>query len=145
MGLSTVSLSLFRKFTESSACPLRSYLPPPILDILNNRRLEAAKRAAIITTALKWLLDHVPLTVIPPQFRPGLMIAQRLVPYLGYVGGFLAWSWGAVKSFDKGRKFVSWSSSPRLSRLQIVSRIWRCAHSDLASSGRTRARHLGTR
>ena len=70
--------------------------------MLNNKRLEAAKRAAILTTALQWLLGQVPLTVVPPQFRPGLLIAQRLVPYLGYIGGFIAWSWGAMKSFDKG-------------------------------------------
>jgi len=63
-----------------------------------------AKRAAIITTALRWLLGHVPLTVVPPQFRVGFLIAQRLVPYLGYVGGFVAWSWGAMKSFDKGTR-----------------------------------------
>jgi hypothetical protein len=70
--------------------------------VLNNKRLEAAKRAAIITTALQWLLGQVPLSVLPPQFRPGLLVAQRLVPYIGYIGGFVAWSWGAMKSFDKG-------------------------------------------
>ncbi|KAI0041901.1 hypothetical protein FA95DRAFT_1682920 [Auriscalpium vulgare] len=84
----------------------RLYLPPPVLDVLNNKRLEAAKRAAILTAALQWLLGHVPLTVVPPQFRPGLLIAQRLVPYLGYIGGFVAWSWGAMKSFDKGQGIV---------------------------------------
>lgn len=80
------------------------YLPPPVLDVLNNKRMEAAKRAAIITTALQWLLNRVPLRVVPPQFRFGFMVAQRLVPYLGYVGGFVAWSWGAMKSFDKGAR-----------------------------------------
>ncbi|KAI0315660.1 hypothetical protein OF83DRAFT_1130888 [Amylostereum chailletii] len=84
----------------------RLYLPPPVLEVLNNKRLEAAKRAAIITTALQWLLGHVPLTILPPQFRPGLLIAQRLVPYLGYIGAFVAWSWGAMKSFDKGYGIV---------------------------------------
>ncbi|KAI0066510.1 hypothetical protein BV25DRAFT_1820485 [Artomyces pyxidatus] len=84
----------------------RLYLPPPVLEILNNKRIEAAKRAAMITTALQWLLGRVPLTIVPLQFRPGLMIAQRLVPYLGYIGGFVAWSWGAMKSFDKGSGIV---------------------------------------
>ncbi|KAI0248359.1 hypothetical protein BJV78DRAFT_1284875 [Lactifluus subvellereus] len=84
----------------------RLYLPPPVLEVLNNKRLQAAKRAAIITTALQWLLGHVPPTVVPPQFRAGLFIAQRLVPYLGYIGGFIAWSWGAMKSFDKGHGIV---------------------------------------
>ncbi|KAI9508361.1 hypothetical protein F5148DRAFT_979929 [Russula earlei] len=84
----------------------RLYLPPPVLDVLNNKSLEAAKRAAILTTALQWLLGRVPLTIVPPQFRAGLLIAQRLVPYLGYIGGFVAWSWGAMKSFDKGHGIV---------------------------------------
>ncbi|KAI0003841.1 hypothetical protein BJV74DRAFT_881637 [Russula compacta] len=81
----------------------RLYLPPPVLDVLNNKRLKAAKRAAIITTALQWLLSHVPLTLVPPQFRAGVLITRRLVPYLGYIGGFVAWGWGAMKSFDKGQ------------------------------------------
>ena len=79
-----------------------------MLDVLNNKRLAAAKRAAIITTALQWMLSHVPLTVVPPQFRVGVLIARRLVPYLGYVGGFVAWSWGTMKSFDKGMRVHSY-------------------------------------
>lgn len=78
------------------------YLPPPVIDTLNNKRLEAAKRAALITTALKWLLDHLPVKLVPPQFRPVLMVLKRLIPYLGYIGVFIAWSWGAIKAFDKG-------------------------------------------
>jgi len=73
---------------------------------VNNKRLEATKRAAIITTALQWLFSHVPLTLVPPQYRAGVLIAQRLVPYLGYIGGFVAWSWGGMKSFDKGQGIV---------------------------------------
>ncbi|KAF8844296.1 hypothetical protein BDN67DRAFT_1008146 [Paxillus ammoniavirescens] len=80
----------------------RIYLPPPVLDILNNKQLEAAKRAAIITTALKWLMDHLPLPLLPPQMRPGVVVLRRLVPYLGYIGGLIAWSWTAIRSFDKG-------------------------------------------
>jgi hypothetical protein len=70
--------------------------------VLNNKRLEGAKRAAIITTALQWLLGRVPIRLVPPQFRAGVLIARRLVPYLGYIGGFIAWSWSAIRSFDKG-------------------------------------------
>ena len=58
----------------------------------------------MITTALQWLLGRVPLTLVPPQFRPGVLIARRLVPFLGYIGGFIAWSWGAMKSFDRGTR-----------------------------------------
>ncbi|KAF8506526.1 hypothetical protein F5888DRAFT_1602652 [Russula emetica] len=84
----------------------RIYLPPPVLDVLNNKRMVAAKRAAIITAALQWMLGRVPLTLVPPQFRSGVLIARRLVPYLGYIGGFIAWSWGAMRSFDKGQGIV---------------------------------------
>jgi hypothetical protein len=30
------------------------------------------------------------------------MVLKRLAPYLGYIGVFIAWSWGAIKAFDKG-------------------------------------------
>ncbi|KAH0827875.1 hypothetical protein J3R83DRAFT_3502 [Lanmaoa asiatica] len=80
----------------------RIYLPPPVLDVLNNRQLEAAKRAALITTALQWLMDHLPVSLLPPQMRPGVAILRYLVPYVGYMGGFIAWSWSAIRSFDKG-------------------------------------------
>ena len=47
-------------------------------------------------------MDHIPMPLLPPQVRPAVAILRGLVPYLGYVGGFIAWSWSAVKSFDKG-------------------------------------------
>jgi hypothetical protein len=84
----------------------RIYLPPPVLDALNDKQLEAAKRAALITTALKWLLDHLPISLMPPQLRTPMTFLRRLVPYLGYIGGFIAWSWSAVKVFDKGYGIV---------------------------------------
>lgn len=64
--------------------------------------MEAAKRATLITTALKWLLDHIPTTFLPVQFRPAATLLKRLVPLLGYIGAFIAWSWGAIKTFDRG-------------------------------------------
>jgi hypothetical protein len=73
--------------------------------------MEAAKRAAILTTALQFLLGRVPLTLVPPQFRAGVLIARRIVPYLGYIGGFIAWSWGAMKSFDKGTRDCQFSEN----------------------------------
>ena len=106
--------------------------------MLNNKRLEAAKRAAILTTALQWLLGQVPLSVLPPQFRPGLLIAQRLVPYIGYIGGFVAWSWGAMKSFDKGTSNVS----HLFSELTTI-RSWHCLDCDLAFTCRAHPWNLG--
>ncbi|KAJ7755043.1 hypothetical protein DFH07DRAFT_959609 [Mycena maculata] len=80
----------------------RLYLPPPVMKVLDNSHLAAVKRAAIITSALKWLLDKVPLAVLPPQVRPAVLVLKRLAPYLGYVGVFIAWSWTTIKARDKG-------------------------------------------
>ena len=91
-----------RVFHAFDAIAYPSYLPPPVLDVLNNRQLEAVKRAAIITTALQWLMDNLPVALLPPQVRPGVTILRHLVPYVGYMGGFIAWSWSAIRSFDKG-------------------------------------------
>lgn len=59
------------------------YLPPPVLRILGNVHLESAKRAALLTTALKWLFDHIPLAMFPPQIRAVISLSRRLVPLLG--------------------------------------------------------------
>lgn len=80
----------------------RIYFPPPVLEVLNNKQLEAAKRAAMITGALQWLLDNVPLALIPPQFQLALSLLRGLVPVLGYLGSFIAWSWSAIRVFDRG-------------------------------------------
>lgn len=31
-----------------------------------------------------------------------MRLLKAFTPYLGYVGSFVAWSWAAVKGFDKG-------------------------------------------
>ena len=56
----------------------------------------------MITSALQWLLDHIPVALIPPQFQLGLTLLRGLVPLLGYIGGFIAWSWSAIRVFDRG-------------------------------------------
>ncbi|KAH9950920.1 hypothetical protein B0H21DRAFT_408578 [Amylocystis lapponica] len=84
----------------------RVYLPPPVLAILDNSRTEASKRAAVLTTALTWLLNHVPETALPPQLRPALQLLKGLIPYLAYIGGFVAWTWGAIIRFDKGNGVI---------------------------------------
>ncbi|KAF7980747.1 hypothetical protein HWV62_36775 [Athelia sp. TMB] len=84
----------------------RLYLPPPVLDILGNKQLVVAQRAAMVTTALKWLLDHLPIKLFPPQFRPILMVVKRLGPYLGYIGSGIAWGWAGIKAFDKGNGVI---------------------------------------
>jgi hypothetical protein len=66
----------------------------------------------MITTALKWLLDHIPVKLVPPQFRPVVPMLKQLTPYLGYIGIFIAWSWSAIKMYDKGAFWARYSSSP---------------------------------
>ncbi|TFK56794.1 hypothetical protein OE88DRAFT_1619782 [Heliocybe sulcata] len=84
----------------------RIYLPPPVLRVLGDQELAAAKRAAMFTAALKWICDHIPVSMLPFQLRPAAVLVKRLLPYVGYIGGFVAWSWGAIKSYDKGNGVV---------------------------------------
>jgi hypothetical protein len=77
-------------------------LPPPVLEVLDSKQLEGAKRAALLTTALKYALDRVPLALVPAPAQPAMRLCKAFTPYVGYVGSFAAWSWGAIKAFDKG-------------------------------------------
>jgi len=78
------------------------YLPPPVMAILSDKTLEATKRAAMITTALTWFFNHLPVDALPIAVRPAAILLQRLAPYLGYIGTFIAWSWSTIKSYDLG-------------------------------------------
>ncbi|OSD06029.1 hypothetical protein PYCCODRAFT_1464712 [Trametes coccinea BRFM310] len=80
----------------------RLWLPPPVMNLLNDKEIEAAKLGAMLTTALQWLLSNVPENALPATLRPALALVRSLVPYLGYIGGFVAWSWGAIRGFDIG-------------------------------------------
>ncbi|KIJ55591.1 hypothetical protein M422DRAFT_240201 [Sphaerobolus stellatus SS14] len=84
----------------------RIYLPPPVMLALNDKSLEATKRAAMIAAALTWLVSHIPLGMIPPQVRPVVAVAKEIVPLFSYVGAFIAWSWNTVKGFDKGNGVI---------------------------------------
>ncbi|KAJ3845570.1 hypothetical protein F5878DRAFT_599122 [Lentinula raphanica] len=84
----------------------RLFLPPPIIAQLSSAHIAAAKRGAMITAALTWLIDQIPLMVIPPQMRASVMMLKRISPYLGYVGAFVAWSWGRVQAKDQGNGVV---------------------------------------
>ncbi|KAJ7651507.1 hypothetical protein DFH06DRAFT_996178 [Mycena polygramma] len=80
----------------------RLYLPPPVMDLLDDTHLAAANRGAMITASLKWLLERIPTMLFPPQIRPAIVALKRLTPLVGYVGVFIAWSWTAIKARDKG-------------------------------------------
>jgi hypothetical protein len=56
----------------------------------------------VLATALQWLFNKVPVAMFPPQVRPSVMLAKKLVPYAGYIGAAIAWSWTAIKGYDKG-------------------------------------------
>ncbi|KAF9042485.1 hypothetical protein BJ165DRAFT_1487366 [Panaeolus papilionaceus] len=80
----------------------RLYLPPPVLEILDDKTLEATKRAAMITTALTWFFNNLPINSLPIAVRPALLLLQRIAPFVGYIGTFISWSWKTVKSYDVG-------------------------------------------
>ncbi|KAK7462812.1 hypothetical protein VKT23_007392 [Stygiomarasmius scandens] len=80
----------------------RIYLPPPVLAVLSDESIEAAKRAALITTALTWFFNNLPITVLPAPMQPALLLLRKIVPFVGYIGTFISWSWGQIKSYDVG-------------------------------------------
>ncbi|KAL5519571.1 hypothetical protein ACEPAH_1254 [Sanghuangporus vaninii] len=84
----------------------RMYLPPPVLHVLNGRTIETAKRAALLTGALTWLVDNLPLSSLPPVLAPAVLLLKALIPLLGMIGSFVAWSWKATVSFDRGNGVV---------------------------------------
>lgn len=100
MGLPTVSVIYINPIlylNEHSR-----YLPPPVLEILSDKQIEATKRAAMITSALTWFFSHLPISSLPIAVRPALLLLQTLVPYVGYIGTFISWSWSTIKSYDTG-------------------------------------------
>lgn len=94
---STTQLSL-----QTTWWGYRLYLPPPVMAVLNDGHIKAAQRGAMITTALKWILDRVPMMMVPPTLKPAVLAMKRLGPLLGYIGVFIAWSWGALSKRDAG-------------------------------------------
>ena len=65
----------------------RCFLPPPVLDVLSDNQVEVAERAAMITTALKWILDHLPhvdlTTLLPLNLNGAQEAPSRLELYRG--------------------------------------------------------------
>ncbi|TFK70429.1 hypothetical protein BDN72DRAFT_896436 [Pluteus cervinus] len=84
----------------------RLYLPPPVMAVLNDHRIKTAQRSAMLTTALLWLLNHIPSMVIPPQFRPAVKILKKSAPILGGVGTVVTAAWKRIEKQDKGNGVV---------------------------------------
>ncbi|KAF9469751.1 hypothetical protein BDZ94DRAFT_1243174 [Collybia nuda] len=98
---STTNLSLYTTWWG-----YRLYLPPPVMSTLGDNQLKATKRAAMITAALQWFLNKIPLTMMPPQVRGAAVLLRRLLPLVGYIGVFIAWSWTRISARDKGNGVV---------------------------------------
>lgn len=84
------------------SCFFWRFLPPPVLDILDDKQLEAVRRAAIITTALTWFFNNLPINTLPIALRPTLLLVQHIAPFLGSIGTFISWSWNMIKAYDQG-------------------------------------------
>src|SRR6185369_3577925 len=97
----------------------RLYLPPPVMEKLDSSQVKAARRAAMITTALQWLLNKVPLKVFPPNFRFAVSLLRRLGPFVGSIGGFVAWSWNRIRACDRGELLSLIFYFYQLRRLQL--------------------------
>lgn len=122
----------------------RIYIPPPVMAKLDNKAMKATTRAALVATALKWLLEKIPIVIIPVQFRPAVTLLKRLSPLTGYIGIFVAWSWDRVRSLDEGTVH---KLSSELTYLILFSftRKWCRSDCNLASPGCITPDGLGCR
>ncbi|KDN49036.1 hypothetical protein RSAG8_02389, partial [Rhizoctonia solani AG-8 WAC10335] len=100
----------------------RIYLPPAVIAVLNDQKLEAASRAAIVTTALQWIIDHIPTAALPPQVGLVMSLIRGIIPAMGYIGGFVAWSWNTIVGFDQGDGVVL--SATWLLPIALIPSAW---------------------
>jgi hypothetical protein len=122
----------------------RIYIPPPVMAKLDNKAVKATTRAAMVATALKWLLEKIPIGIIPVQFRPAVTLLKRLSPLTGYIGIFIAWSWDRVRSLDEGTVHKLCSELTCLI-LFSFTRKWCRSDCNLASPGCITPDGLGCR
>lgn len=69
---------------------------------LNSDEAEIVKIAGTITAALTWFLANVSVASVPLPLQPAFLLLQKLGPYAGYIGTFIAWIWGTVQHADRG-------------------------------------------
>ncbi|KAJ6497150.1 hypothetical protein C8R47DRAFT_925805, partial [Mycena vitilis] len=84
----------------------RIYLPPPVLEILDDQSVEAAQQATTITAALSWFFSNLPISTFPPPVQPAMILLQRLIPLGSYLGTFISWSWSTIRAFDRGHGVI---------------------------------------
>ncbi|CAK5279401.1 unnamed protein product [Mycena citricolor] len=89
----------------------RLYLPEPVMTVLSADEAEAVQIAATITAALTWFLANISASIVPAPLLPIFLLIQKLGPYVGYVGTFIAWIWSTVKSYDQDRRTIASTSA----------------------------------
>ena len=106
VGLQDVSFSRFYFLCKRvTGTPDYSWIPPPMMKVLDDKSIDIAKKANIISTALQWILDHVP-SGLPVELVAVVLVLKAIAPIIGYIGAFISWSWGTIKGFDKGQGVV---------------------------------------
>ena len=76
-----------------------------MIKVLDDETVDIAKKANLISTALQWILNHVP-SGLPLELMAVVVVLKAIAPIIGYIGAFVSWSWSAIKSFDKGQGVV---------------------------------------
>jgi hypothetical protein len=76
-----------------------------MIKVLDDKTMDIAKKANVISTALQWILDHVP-SGLPMELMAVVLVLKAIAPVIGYIGAFVSWSWDTIKGFDKGQGVV---------------------------------------
>ncbi|KAE8218904.1 hypothetical protein CF319_g7301 [Tilletia indica] len=100
----------------------RLYLPPPVMKTLTSELGTAEKIAKVLSTVLSFLITHIPVALIPLPLIPLVTVLQAIAPLTGYLATFIAWSWGFIKSMDKGDGVVL--SATWIVPVAIIPKAW---------------------
>lgn len=57
--------------------------------VLGDKSVEATKRAAMIMTAVGWLIQNIPTAILPPPLSAAVVLLKAVVPYLGYISAYI--------------------------------------------------------
>ncbi|KAE9409336.1 hypothetical protein BT96DRAFT_794847, partial [Gymnopus androsaceus JB14] len=82
------------------------FLPPPVIAQLSSMQLASNRRGALVAASLGWLMEQVVMLAVPPELHVGLALLKHAIPYLGYVGAFIASTWEGIKEKNEGNGVV---------------------------------------
>lgn len=71
-----------------------------------------------------------------------MMVLKRLSPFLSYIGVFIAWSWSAIKAYDKGMCIVT-SDSMIVETYILMDRPRRGVDCDVVTPGSLDTKYMG--